>query len=763
LRALRVFAALSVTLFAAFFPALIAEPAKGMTLDEYHAAVSAASALVAQDQAAVAVDNTTVATLTTQLAAATQAAVDGATVVTTAQAAYDNSSVPVTVSSGSGIHVDIYNNTFHTFSPSQSNLCRSDTFAQIAANWGNGSVAGCNNDHVTIHYTGTITVPTTGSYRFMNIADDGFYMTLNGQVLINDWRDKGCAGSWSSYVTLTAGTAYSFDAWYYENGGGACSTLYYGAQGTDLNVVPSSWFGQTATTTYQKDASLLPAIQTAQANEDALNAAVTDAQSALDLAKAQLGLDQATLDSDIAALNAIPMPTINAPQGLTVTVNSDSTVTLSWTAPLDSGVPVERYAVMWSDPGNAGWGVASLDTTITLPFSVIAQDGLDKTYTFKIRSDNDTAQMYSDFSTPVDALLPAPIVVVQPPVVLPPDSTPTPDTSTSPSPQPTVDTSTSQGQSQDSSSVTLTPPPVPVVHTSTVTDSATVIDASPTVDPTPTPQPTPQPAPEPVVAPSPRPRPVTPPAPAPEPSPTETPTPAPSPSPTPEPSSSASPEPAPTPTDIAPTPPPSPEPTPAPSPTPQPTPAPQPTPVPSPATTPTPQPSPPVVAPTPESSSANLVPDNPNSLSDTVPSVPPAEVLVAHVQEDKPGVENGGIQFFGTKSQPQVVGEDGKLTPPPPPPGSGLPIPPEAITTVATFIGQPGGTTFNAPDIAVPVVETPVKGALAAVPGAQALNHALVSVENIGNDMSPVTRKKAKKILVATLVAGQIAQLRRRF
>jgi len=265
------------------------------------------------------------------------------------------------------------------------------------------------------------------------------------------------------------------------------------------------------------------------------------------------------------------------------------------------------------------------------------------------------------------------------------------------------------------------------------------------------------------VAPSPRPRPVTPPAPAPEPSPTETPTPAPSPSPTPEPSSSASPEPAPTPTDIAPTPPPSPEPTPAPSPTPQPTPAPQPTPVPSPATTPTPQPSPPVVAPTPESSSANLVPDNPNSLSDTVPSVPPAEVLVAHVQEDKPGVENGGIQFFGTKSQPQVVGEDGKLTPPPPPPGSGLPIPPEAITTVATFIGQPGGTTFNAPDIAVPVVETPVKGALAAVPGAQALNHALVSVENIGNDMSPVTRKKAKKILVATLVAGQIAQLRRRF
>lgn len=759
MRALRILAALSVVLFASFFPALIAEPATGMTLDEYHAAVSAATALVAQDHATVATDTTNVATLTDALTTATQAAVDGATAVTTAQTAYDNSSVPVVTSSGSGLTVDVYN-SYATRTPLANTFCRTTVFSQIAANWGSGSVAGCNNDHVVIHYYGTLTVPTTGSYRFINLADDGWYMTLNGQVVNNDWRDKGCGGSWSQYIPLTAGTAYTLDAWYYENVGGACSTLYYGTQGTNQNVVPSSWFGQTSTTTYQKDPALLSALQTAQANEDALTAAVTDAQAALGLANAQLGDDQATLDADIAALNAIPVPTINAPQNLSAITNSDGSITLSWDSPVDAGVPVERYAVFWSDPGNAGWGVASTTTSITLTPDVIAQDGMDKTYTFKIRSDNDSAQMYSDFSSSVDVLIASPSVPVLPTVVPTPDSTPTPETSTAPSLPPIVDTSTSQGQSQDSSSVTLTPPPVPVVHTSTVTDSATVTDANPVVAPTPTPQPAPQP--EPVIIP-PRPRPVTPPAPAPEPSPTETPTPEPSPAPTPEPSSSASPEPAPTPTDTSPTPPPSPKPTPVPSPTPQLTPAPQPTPVPSPATTPPPQPTPPEAAPTPEPSSPTLVPDNPNSLSDTVPSVPPAEVLVAHVQEDKTGVENGGIQFFGTKSQPQVVGEEGKLTPPPPPPGSGLPIPPEAITTVATFIGQPGGTTFNAPDIAVPVVETPVKGALAAVPGVQALNHALVSVENIGNDMSPVTRKKAKKILVATLVAGQIAQLRRRF
>jgi hypothetical protein len=152
---------------------------------------------------------------------------------------------------------------------------------------------------------------------------------------------------------------------------------------------------------------------------------------------------------------------------------------------------------------------------------------------------------------------------------------------------------------------------------------------------------------------------------------------------------------------------------------------------------------------------------DPTDLPVDKPKVAPKEVLVPHIQVDTPGVTNGGIEFFGTKTAPQVVGEDGKLTPPAPPPGSGLPIPPDAITTTDTFIGQPGGTTFNAPDIAVPVELVPLEGAIAAVPGAEALNEAFVALANIGNDMSPVTRKKAKKILVATLVAVPLA--RRRF
>ena len=43
---------------------------------------------------------------------------------------------------------------------------------------------------------------------------------------------------------------------------------------------------------------------------------------------------------------------------------------------------------------------------------------------------------------------------------------------------------------------------------------------------------------------------------------------------------------------------------------------------------------------------------------------------------------------------------------------------------------------------------------------ADAVNHVYAVYANIGNDLSPVTRKKAKKILVATLIVGQISTFR---
>jgi hypothetical protein len=281
----------------------------------------------------------------------------------------------------------------------------------------------------------------------------------------------------------------------------------------------------------------------------------------------------------------------------------------------------------------------------------------------------------------------------------------------------------------------------------------------PPPQPAPAPEPAPEVAPEPALEVAPEPAPEV----APEPAPEVAPEPAPEVAP--EPAPEVAPEPAP---EVAPEPAPEVAPEPAPEVAPEPTPAPEPPAVIEVTKDTTAETWKPAVAPEEYLTKAEiksyeaigLVPNNPAQLPTDIPKPAPAEILVPHEQIDVKGVENGGIQFFGTQNAPQVVGEDGNLTPPAPPPGSGLPIPPDAITTIDTFIGQPGGTTFNSPDIAVPVILVPLDGAIASIPGAEALNQAFVAMANIGNDMSPVTRKKAKKILVLTIA---VTAIRRRF
>lgn len=164
----------------------------------------------------------------------------------------------------SGLRVDIYNqiHSAGTDIPPRNtnyNLCKTVTFTHINHNWGGGDIEGCGNDFVMLHYTGYLTVPETTSsgYDFLNIADDGWYMELDGVVVSDNWTLKGCGGWWSSKQQLEAGRSYAIDAWYYEWGGDACSTLYYD-NGATWGPVPASWFTQNKSTpvTYVNDPAL---------------------------------------------------------------------------------------------------------------------------------------------------------------------------------------------------------------------------------------------------------------------------------------------------------------------------------------------------------------------------------------------------------------------------------------------------------------------------------------------------------------------------
>ena len=122
---------------------------------------------------------------------------------------------------------------------------------------------------------------------------------------------------------------------------------------------------------------------------------------------------QSELQAAQSALSSFPALTINSPTNLVASVES-GTVTLDWDAPTSGLIP-ERYAVFWSIPGNAGWAVASTTTSIVLNSQLFSSTGgWDKDYTFRLRSDHDTAPLYSGWSNEVTILLsdPTPPVIV---------------------------------------------------------------------------------------------------------------------------------------------------------------------------------------------------------------------------------------------------------------------------------------------------------------------------------------------------------------
>jgi hypothetical protein len=105
-----------------------------------------------------------------------------------------------------------------------------------------------------------------------------------------------------------------------------------------------------------------------------------------------------------------PAPSLNAPTNVTATQLQDGTVQLTWDAPIATSTSVERYAVSWStDNFTTGWGVASTTNSITIPRDSFATTGgLDQTYQFRIRSDNDTAAVYSSFSDTASTVVASP-------------------------------------------------------------------------------------------------------------------------------------------------------------------------------------------------------------------------------------------------------------------------------------------------------------------------------------------------------------------
>jgi hypothetical protein len=225
----------------------------------------------------------------------------------------------------SGLRADIYTGIQSQGNPPTRSdaiytFCKTITVTHIDRNWGNGNIEGCGGEYVMIHYRGYITYPTNSQVFFFAAADDGFYMSIAGQPIINDWSLKGCGGNSAGLFNFTGGQSYAIDAWMYEWTGGACNTLYYQPVNSgQWNIAPAAFFTQQPVAVTTKDPALKAILdQKTDAYVDAVAAeeiALDNYLSKADDYEAKVSVyqtKQATLEQKQSALNTADVALANA-------------------------------------------------------------------------------------------------------------------------------------------------------------------------------------------------------------------------------------------------------------------------------------------------------------------------------------------------------------------------------------------------------------------------------------------------------------------
>ena len=135
-----------------------------------------------------------------------------------------------------GLSASYFNNTSLSGTPV---LQRTEN---VDFDWGAGSpAAAVPVDNFSARWTGSLLVPTTGSYNFATVSDDGVRVWINGTLVIDNWTPHGPTTNTASGIPLTAGQAVSVRIEYFEASGGATIRWQWQPPGASgYLAVPSS-------------------------------------------------------------------------------------------------------------------------------------------------------------------------------------------------------------------------------------------------------------------------------------------------------------------------------------------------------------------------------------------------------------------------------------------------------------------------------------------------------------------------------------------
>jgi len=104
----------------------------------------------------------------------------------------------------------------------------------INFDWGAGipGPAGIGADNFSASWNGYVYVTQTGVHRFQTTSDDGVRLTVNGDLLIDQWNDHSSTTHTTAAVNLEAGKAYPIKLEFYENAGSAVIQLRWQTPGS---------------------------------------------------------------------------------------------------------------------------------------------------------------------------------------------------------------------------------------------------------------------------------------------------------------------------------------------------------------------------------------------------------------------------------------------------------------------------------------------------------------------------------------------------
>jgi beta-glucosidase len=180
------------------------------------------------------------------------------------------------------------------------------TDPNVDFNWNGASPqSGVNTTQWSAKWTGTIVPPATGTYTFSLTSDDGSRLFVNGQQVIDNWRDQA-ANTETATVNLTAGQAASIEVDYYQDGGGSSVTLGWQPPGQDP-------IAQAAATAKSSDVAVVFASDFESEGSDLTNIDLPGQENQLISAVAQAN------PNTIVVLNtgsAVTMPWLNQVKGV---------------------------------------------------------------------------------------------------------------------------------------------------------------------------------------------------------------------------------------------------------------------------------------------------------------------------------------------------------------------------------------------------------------------------------------------------------------